>query len=50
MGIIGRMRWDGMNNFIKGKDLYKVKQVNNGKWQVVWPPEFAAPGARVLGG
>jgi ABC-type branched-subunit amino acid transport system substrate-binding protein len=48
--IIGRMRWDGMNNFIKGKDLYKVKQVNNGKWQVVWPPEFAAPGARVLGG
>ncbi len=48
--IIGRMRWDGMNNFIKGKDLYKVKQVNNGKWQVVWPPESAAPGARVVGG
>ena len=48
--IIGRMRWDGTNNFIKGKDLYKVKQVNNGKWQVVWPPEFAAPGARVMGG
>lgn len=48
--IIGRMRWDGTNNFIKGKDLYKVKQVNNGKWQVVWPPEFAAPGSRVMGG
>lgn len=48
--IIGRMRWDGTNNFIKGKDLYKVKQVNNGRWQVVWPPEFAAPGARVMGG
>lgn len=48
--IIGRMRWDGTNNFIKGKDLYKVKQVNNGKWQVVWPAEFAAPGARLIGG
>ena len=48
--IIGRMRWDGTNNFIKGKDLYKVKQVNNGKWQVVWPTEFAAPGARLIGG
>ncbi len=46
--IIGRMRWDGTNNFIRGKDLYKVKQVNNGKWQVVWPTEFAAPGTRIV--
>ena len=46
--IIGRMRWDGTNNFIRGKDLYKVKQVHNGKWRVVWPTEFAAPGARLL--
>ena len=45
--IIGRMRWDGPNNFINGTDLYKVKQVQNGKWVVVWPKEFAAPGAKL---
>jgi len=25
-----------------------VKQVQDGKWVVVWPKEFAAPGARLL--
>jgi branched-chain amino acid transport system substrate-binding protein len=45
--IIGRIRWDGPNNFINGTDLYKVKQVQNGKWVVVWPKEFAAPGAKL---
>jgi len=45
--IIGRMRWDGPNNFINGTDLYKVKQVQGGKWVVVWPKEFAAPGAKL---
>ena len=42
------MRWDGTNNFMKGNDLYKVKQVQNGKWTVVWPREFAAPGAKLI--
>ena len=46
--IIGKMRWDGTNNFMKGNDLYKVKQVQNGKWVVVWPREFAAPGAKLI--
>ena len=46
--IIGKMRWDGTNNFMKGNDLYKVKQVQNGKWTVVWPREFAAPGAKLI--
>jgi branched-chain amino acid transport system substrate-binding protein len=32
-----------------GKDLYKVKQLQNGKWVVVWPKEFAAPGASLIG-
>jgi branched-chain amino acid transport system substrate-binding protein len=45
--LIGRMRWDGPNNFINGTDLYKVKQVQNGKWVVVWPKEFAAPGVKL---
>jgi len=29
-------------------DLTKVKQVQDGKWIVVWPKEFAPPGARLL--
>jgi len=45
--IIGRMRWDGPNNFINGTDLYKIKQVQNGKWVVVWPKEFSAPGVKL---
>jgi branched-chain amino acid transport system substrate-binding protein len=46
--IIGKVRWDGTNNFMKGNDLYKVKQVQNGKWMVVWPREFAAPGVKLI--
>ncbi|MGH7391954.1 MAG: amino acid ABC transporter substrate-binding protein [Candidatus Rokuibacteriota bacterium] len=44
--MIGRLRFDGPNNY--GEDLSKVKQVQDGKWVVVWPREFAAPGARLL--
>jgi branched-chain amino acid transport system substrate-binding protein len=44
--ILGRLRFDGMNNY--GDDLSKMKQVQDGKWVVVWPREFAAPGARLL--
>ena len=44
--IIGKLRFDGTNNY--GDDLFKVKQVQDGKWVVVWPREFAAPGARLL--
>jgi hypothetical protein len=33
---------------VLGDDLSKVKQVQDGKWVVVWPKEFAAPGARLL--
>jgi branched-chain amino acid transport system substrate-binding protein len=41
--LIGKLRFDGQNNY--GDDLFKVKQVQDGKWVVVWPKEFAAPGA-----
>ncbi len=44
--IIGKVRFDGPNNY--GDDLSKIKQVQEGKWVVVWPKEFAAPGARLL--
>src|SRR5207249_834838 len=40
--IGGRFRFDGPNNY--GDDLSKVKQVQDGKWVVVWPKELAAPG------
>jgi branched-chain amino acid transport system substrate-binding protein len=43
--IIGKLRFDGPNNY--GDDLSKVKQVQDGKWVVVWPKEFAAPGAQL---
>jgi branched-chain amino acid transport system substrate-binding protein len=44
--IIGKLRFDGPNNY--GDDLFKIKQVQEGKWVVVWPREFAAPGVRLL--
>jgi branched-chain amino acid transport system substrate-binding protein len=51
--IMGRLSWqgtpDGPPNFVMGKDIYKVKQLQDGKWLVVWPKEFAAPGAKLLG-
>jgi branched-chain amino acid transport system substrate-binding protein len=44
--IIGKLRFDGPNNY--GDDLSKVKQVQDGKWMVVWPREYAAPGVRLV--
>ena len=44
--LIGKLRFDGPNNY--GDDLFKLKQVQDGKWVVVWPREFAAPGVRLL--
>jgi branched-chain amino acid transport system substrate-binding protein len=44
--ITGKLRFDGPNNY--GDDLSKVKQVQDGKWVVVWPKEFAAPGTRLV--
>jgi branched-chain amino acid transport system substrate-binding protein len=44
--VSGKLRFDGPNNY--GDDLSKVKQVQDGKWVVVWPKEFAAPGTRLV--
>ncbi len=46
--ITGQQRWDGTNNFMSGTDLFKVKQLQDGKWTVIWPREFAAPNARLI--
>jgi len=47
--IIGPLRWTGPNNYVSGSDLYKVKQLQDGNWVVVWPRDSAAPGARIRG-
>jgi branched-chain amino acid transport system substrate-binding protein len=47
--IMGRLRWEGPFNYVMGQDLYKVKQLQEGRWIVVWPKEFAAPGAKLIG-
>lgn len=39
----GKLRFNGPGNY--GDDLMRVKQVQGGHWKVVWPREFAAPGA-----
>ncbi len=44
--ILGKLRFDGPNNY--GDDLSKVKQVQDGKWVVVWPKEYAAPGVQLV--
>jgi branched-chain amino acid transport system substrate-binding protein len=43
--IQGTLRFDGPNNY--GDDLMRVKQVQNGRWVIVWPKEVAAPGAKL---
>jgi branched-chain amino acid transport system substrate-binding protein len=44
--LIGRQRFDGMNNF--GDDLHKISQLQNGHWKVVYPKQWTAPGASVV--
>lgn len=44
--IQGSLRFDGPFNY--GDDLMRVKQVQDGKWVVVWPKAFAAPNARPI--
>jgi branched-chain amino acid transport system substrate-binding protein len=42
--IQGKLKFTGEHNY--GDDLMRIKQVQDGKWVVVWPKAFAAPGAR----
>lgn len=43
--IQGRLRFNGPGNY--GDDLNRIKQVQDGKWVVVWPREWAAPGVKM---
>jgi branched-chain amino acid transport system substrate-binding protein len=45
--IMGQLRWETANNYTPGAALYKVKQLQEGKWTVIWPKQFAAPGAKL---
>ena len=44
--IQGNLRFDGPDNY--GDDLMKLKQVQNGRWVVVYPTQFAAADAKLL--
>ena len=43
--VVGKLRFDGPFN--TGDDLNKAKQVQNAEWKVVWPVDYAAPGAKI---
>lgn len=43
--ILGKLRFTEIGNY--GDDLSKIKQVQDGKWVVVWPKEFAS-GAKLV--
>jgi branched-chain amino acid transport system substrate-binding protein len=44
--IGGTIRFDGPNN--TGDDLTRLKQVQDGKWVIVWPKQFAPPGVKLI--
>ena len=43
--IHGKLRFNGPGNY--GDDLMKIKQVQNGKWVVVWPQSYAPAGVKL---
>jgi len=46
--IFGPLKWSGPQNYVEGSDQYKVKQLQQGRWLVVWPTQYAAPGAKIV--
>ena len=44
--VQGKLRFDGTGNF--GDDLMRIKQIQNGKWVVVWPKEVTAGDAKLI--
>jgi len=46
--LFGTLRWDGPQNYVEGSDLYKVKQLQEGRWMVIHPQQWAAPGAKPI--
>jgi len=46
--VIGKQRFDHPTYLGFGGDLLKIMQVQEGRWVVVWPREWAAPGAKIV--
>ena len=46
--IFGRLKWTGPQNYVEGSDQYKVKQLQQGRWVVIWPTQYSAPGAKIV--
>jgi len=46
--IIGKLRYDCSSPTHACDDLYRIKQVQGGRWVSVWPKEWAAPGAKLI--
>ncbi len=44
--IQGKLNFEGESNY--GDDLMRIKQVQDGKWVVVWPKAYAAPGSKPI--
>lgn len=45
--VIGHLEFDPeQNNF--SADLTRIKQIQDGRWVVIWPAEFALPGAEAI--
>ena len=44
--IQGKLRFDGPSNY--GDDLMRSSRCRTASGSVVWPKEFAAPGAKLL--
>jgi branched-chain amino acid transport system substrate-binding protein len=45
--VLGRQKFDGPNN--GGPERTCIKQIRDGKWNVVWPVALSAPGQRLEG-
>jgi ABC-type branched-subunit amino acid transport system substrate-binding protein len=46
--ILGPIKWSGPQNYVEGSDRYKVKQLQEGRWVVIWPTQWAAPGVKAI--
>jgi branched-chain amino acid transport system substrate-binding protein len=46
--ILGPIKWSGPQNYVEGSDRYKVKQLQQGRWVVIWPAQWAAPGVKAI--
>lgn len=44
--LVGKVGFDGQNNY--GADLMRLKQVQDGRWVIVWPKDAQTPGKSVI--